>query len=126
MGPNPVLVALRSVDRPALPPPLAEPADASPRARRIAMPIDVALILASSTRITAHSRDISMSGLFVLTDANLTVGAQIRIEIMLPGEEAFTEDEYSAKARIARKAEDGYGIELIDPDPALLKALAAL
>ncbi len=125
-GANPVLAALRTVDRPVLPPRAPEPPDASPRARRIAIPIDVCLVLGSGTRIDAHSRDISTSGLFVLSDATLAVGDTLDIELMLPGEEAFTEEQYRSRARVARKADGGYGIELLAPDAALLAALGAL
>lgn len=62
----------------------------------------------------------------MLTEARLTVGDELAIELLLPGKEAFTEDEYRAKARIARRADDGYGLELVTPDAALVVALAAL
>ncbi|MBS1124166.1 MAG: PilZ domain [Deltaproteobacteria bacterium] len=125
-GPNPVLAALRTVDRPVLPPREPEPADASPRARRILIPIDVHLIRPDGTRVNGHSRDISTSGLFVITDAALAVGDALTIELLLPGEEAFTETVHRSRARVARHADGGYGIELIAPDAALIAALGAL
>lgn len=124
--PNPVLAALRTVDRPELPPRQPAPPDAAPRARRLSIPIDVRLVLADGKRITGHSRDISTSGLFVLTDATLTVGDELRVELLLPGEEAFTEEEHRSRGRVARQADGGYGIELLEPDAALLAALGAL
>ncbi len=122
----PVLTALRTPDRPVLPPRPATRPDALPRARRIAMPIDLTLVLPDGTRISGHSRDISTSGLFVLTTTTLTLSSELGVELLLPGAEAFTEDEYKARARVARRAEGGYGIELVDADAALIKALAAL
>ena len=50
----------------------------------------------------------------------------LAVELLLPGKEAFTEDEFRCRARVARKAEGGYGIELIGADAALIAALAAL
>ncbi len=123
--PAPVLAALRAPDRPEVPPIAPLPADATPRARRIAIPIDLALIV-DGKRIAAHSRDISTSGLFVLTTAPLVVGAEHAIELLLPGAEPFTEDEYQARARVARAGEGGFGVELVAPDATLLAALAAL
>ncbi len=121
-----MLEALRTPDRPDIPPRAPEPADAAPRARRISIPIDARLVLGDGTRIDGHSRDISTSGLFVLTDANLEIGSEATIELALPGAEAFTEDEFRARARVARRGDGGYGVELIDPDAQLLAALGEL
>ena len=121
-----MLEALRTPDRPMIPPRPPEPVDASPRARRIAIPIDLRLVLGSGERLDGHSRDISTTGLFVLTDATLDVGDELTLELMLPGEEAFTEDEYQSRARVARAAEGGYGLELLAPDAGLIRALATL
>jgi len=123
---EPVLAALRTPDRPALPPKPADPPDAKVRAQRIAIAIDVRLHPENRPRVDAHSRDLSTSGLFVVTDAVLTVGATLRIDLLLPGKEAFTEDEHVARATVARRGEGGYGLSLVDPDPALVTALAAL
>jgi hypothetical protein len=120
-----VLAALRTVDRPMIPRTPAPPEDAIPRARRIAIPIDVRLRHANTT-IETHSRDISTSGLFVLTTATLEVGVEVDAILLLPGAEPFMEDEHACRARVARRAADGYGLELIAPPAALLAALAAL
>jgi hypothetical protein len=121
-----VLAALRTPDRPVIPPRAPEPVDAFPRARRIAIPIDVRLLTATGGRIDLHSRDISASGLFVLTDARLAINDELTVELLLPGAEAFTEDEHRCRGRIARQADGGYGIELIAPDATLIAALGAL
>ncbi len=121
-----VLAALRTPDRPVLPPREQGPSDAVTRARRISIPIDVRLILADGTKVDSHSRDISISGLFVLTRAKLAVNDEISVVLLLPSTEPFMEDEYPCRARVARQAEDGYGLELIAPNAALLAALAAL
>lgn len=125
-SPTPVLQALRTPNRPDVPPPPPDPKDAAPRARRISIPIDIRVIVPNGKQVTGHSRDISTTGLFVLTEGALTVGEEYAIELMLPGAEPFTEQEYRGRARIARKAECGYGIVLLSPDANLLEALAAL
>jgi len=125
-SPGVVLAALRTPNRPVIPPRAADPPDAAPRARRIAMPIDICMIRADKTRIDGHSRDVSTSGLFVLTDAKLAVNDELTLELRLPGKEAFTEDEFRSRARVARRAEGGYGLELVSPEAALIAALSAL
>jgi hypothetical protein len=124
--PQLVLDALRTPDRPSIAPRPPEPPNAVPRSRRISIPIDVKLVLPDGTRVSGHSRDISTTGLFVLTDAELPDGAEVGVELLLPGKEAFTEDEHRARARIARRDDDGVGIELVDPDARLTAALDEL
>lgn len=62
----------------------------------------------------------------MLTDAELAIGEEVALELLLPGKEPFTEDEFPARARVARRAEGGYGLVLIAPAPELIAALAAL
>ncbi len=120
----PVLAALRTPNRPLIPPKI-EPAQVKERARRTSVPIDVRLLLDSGP-VLAHSRDLSTSGMFVLTGAPLVVGSTLDLVVMVPGTEAFTEDEHHARVRVVRRGEGGYGVELIAPDAELLGALAAL
>jgi hypothetical protein len=123
---QPVLAALRIPNRPSVPPKPADPPDAKARARRIAISIDVRLFPPSGAPVDGHSRDVSETGLFVLTTGKLAVGTTLPIELLLPGDEAFTETEYRARARVVRQGHGGYGIELVDPEPALVQALARL
>jgi len=113
-------------NRPVVPPRPADPPNARLRARRIAVPIDVRLLLPGGARTDGTSRDISTTGLFVLTTVTLAVDDEIMVELLLPGKEAFTEDEYRVTARVVRRDEDGVGLELVDPDPALVTALDGL
>ena len=62
----------------------------------------------------------------MLTRAKLAVHDEIDVVLLLPSTEPFMEDEYPCRARVARQADDGYGLELIAPASALLAALAAL
>jgi PilZ domain len=125
--PREILEALRTPDRPPMAPRPPDPPDASPRAQRTSVPIDIRLVMPDGTRVNGHSRDISTSGLFVLAaDVWFPIGTELHVELLLPSAEAFVENEFRARARIARRDDDGIGIELIDPDPALLEALAGL
>lgn len=109
-----------------MPPRPADPPNAKLRARRIAVPIDVRLLLADGSRGDATSRDLSTTGLFVLTQVELAVDDELTIELLLPGKEAFTEDAFRAAARVARRDDDGFGLELVAPDPGLVAALDSL
>ena len=84
------------------------------------------MLLVDGSRIDGTSRDISTTGLFVLGSAALAVDDALTIELLLPGKEAFTEDEFRAAARVVRRDDDGFGLELVDPDPALVAALDGL
>jgi hypothetical protein len=75
------------------------------------------------TEADGTSRDISTTGMFVVTEAPLAPESELEIVMLLPGREAFTEDEYRAKARIVRKTEEGVGLELLEPSPDLVAAL---
>ena len=125
-NPQPLLEALRTRDRPQIPTRPPVPEAAIPRSRRIAIPIDVRIVLANGTTIAGHSRDVSTSGLFVLAEAPVAVGDELTIELSIPGKEAFTEVEYRVRARVARRDGEGIGIELVAPEPALLATLALL
>lgn len=122
----PVLAALRMPNRPAVPPKPAEPVDAKQRARRIPIPIDVHFTLADGSRVDGHSRDISTSGLFVILDAELPLHAELTAELLVPGDEPFSETEHTARVRVVRRDKDGYGVELVAPDKDLVAALAKL
>lgn len=122
----PVLAALRTQDRPTIPRRAGPPADAPARARRIAMPIDVRMHARSGAVIEAHSRDISTTGLFVITDATLSIGDELDIEVRLPDAEPISERGFMARARVVRKDRGGYGIELVTPREELVGALAEL
>jgi hypothetical protein len=122
----PTLAALRTPDRPVIPPPRADPPNAKFRAHRIAVPIDIRLDLADGTFADGMSRDISATGLFVLTTAPLAIDSELAIVLLLPGEEAFTEHEYPCQARVVRQADDGFGLELLAPSVELVAALDAL
>ena len=123
---EPVLAALRVPNRPNVPPKPADPPNAKVRARRIAMSIDVRLYPDGGSRIDAHTRDISSSGVFVLTEAKLAIGSALAIELLLPGKEAFTEEEHRARARVVRRGDGGYGLEIIEPVADLVLAIEKL
>jgi len=125
--PQQMLAALRVPDRPATPP-LPEPAatDAAARQRRITVPIDVRLAMPDGTRIEGHSRNVSASGLFVHATILPEVSGEVAVTLLIPGKEAFTEDEHRARGRIVRRTDDGVEVELVDAPATLLAALKAL
>ena len=83
-------------------------------------------MLADGKRIEAHTRDVSTTGIYAITAASLAIGMNVTLVLLIPGKEAFTEEEHRCTGRVVRKAEEGYGIELVAPDGALVAALDAL
>lgn len=121
-----VLDALRTPDRPSIPARLPDPPDAKERARRIAIAIDVRFYGDGGISGEGISRDLSTSGLFVSTTVDLPIDTDLTLVLMVPGKEAFLEEEFRSRARVVRKEARGYGVQLIEPAPALIAALAAL
>ena len=64
----------------------------------------------------ASSKDISLRGLFIQTDASLPVGAPCEVEILLTGSSSRLS--IQVRGHVARQDAEGLGIEFesIDPD----------
>lgn len=103
------------------------PEGARARAARIVVPVDTILHLDDGSTIAAVVRDISTTGLFVPVELEIAIGAEVMLELRLPGiGDALATSKHRAWARVARKGQGGYGLELLDPEPALVEAIAAL
>lgn len=94
--------------------------DAKPRAARIAVPLDATIALADGPPLTVVCRDISATGLFVLTATSLPVGELVDLTVQTPTDEAWVERSHQARARVVRRESRGYGLELVAPPADLL------
>jgi len=59
--------------------------------RYLRAPIDVPVELSakgSSTRVPGRAKDISLGGMYVITDATLAFGAELVVHVTLPGQRA--------------------------------------
>jgi type IV pilus assembly protein PilZ len=59
--------------------------------RYLRAPIDVPVELSakgSSARVTGRAKDISLGGMYVITDATLAFGAELVVHVTLPGQRA--------------------------------------
>ncbi|MBK9034368.1 MAG: PilZ domain-containing protein [Myxococcales bacterium] len=110
---------------PALPPLPPRPG-ARPRAHRVAVPLDAVLERPGQPPLPVVCRDISVSGVFVLTDAALTIGDALVLVVHTPTDEAWTEHRHQTDARVVRREPHGYGLELVSPPAELLAELARL
>ena len=77
------------------------------------------------TEVAAVVRDISATGLFVRLAAELAIGAEVACELSLPGPDLST-SHHRAWARVVRKGDHGYGLELLDPSHELVEAILGL
>lgn len=110
---------------PALPPIPPRP-DARPRAPRLALPLDATIERTGQPALPVVCRDISTTGVFVLTDAALQLGATIEFTVETPAAEAWGERRYRTRARVVRRESRGYGLALDAPPPELIAELERL
>jgi hypothetical protein len=110
---------------PALPPIPPRP-DARPRAPRLALPLDATIERDGHAALPVVCRDISATGVFVLTDAPLTIGASLDFTVETPAAEAWGERRYRTRARVIRRESRGYGLALEAPPAELVAELARL
>jgi hypothetical protein len=124
--PDTALTALRSGGRkPGVPtsPPL--PAQAAPRAERVVVPADVEVH--SGTEVfAAVVRDLSTTGLYVITHREIAVDNIVTVVIELPRAGVLEVTRYEARAKVVRRAYTGYGMLLLEPAPDLVAAITAL
>ena len=102
------------------------PANARPRAPRIAVPLDVVVATPDGATHAVVGRDISATGLFVLSEQPLPVGELVELVLRTPTAEPWREARHAARARVVRRESRGYGLELVEPTAALLAAIDRL
>lgn len=108
---------------PAAPEP---PPDATTRAKRMVVPVDVVVELPTGGFFSAVLRDLSASGAFVTTKRALEVGTVVSLEIRLPSSRVLAEQNFRIDARIARRTELGCGLAFIAPPPELVAGITSL
>jgi hypothetical protein len=98
------------------------------RAPRHAKPIDVRLpAVGDRPAVNAVSRDVSTTGLSIVTGTGLEVGATIELELLLPSQGGLGVEPIKAAAKVVRKAGGlGYGLEFVEPSAALIASIKAL
>lgn len=73
---------------------------------------------AAEGRMQAVTRDVSSSGLFLVTGQELQLGSDVALVVHLPGDDVFSVVSYQLTGRVVRKeAGVGYGLVLVDPPP---------
>ena len=110
---------------PALPPPPSRP-DALPRAPRVALPLDAVIERAGYPGLPVVCRDVSTTGVFVLTSATLVVGDTFALVVHTPTDEPWREQRHETRARVVRREARGYGLVLVAPPETLVAELARM
>jgi PilZ domain len=86
------------------------------RPSRKSIPLDVQITGASfpfSGPSEVVTRDLSKTGMFLVTDQALAVGGQLDLLVHLPGMEPLSVVELALEARVVRRADHGYGVEFV-------------
>ena len=109
-----------------IPEPPPPPADATPRAARKVLPVDVVVELPTGAFFSTVVRDLSTSGAFVVTKREIAVGAVVALDLRLPSSATMTESSYRINAKVARRTDLGYGLAFVDASPELVAAIAAI
>jgi hypothetical protein len=109
-----------------IPAPPTPPPDATTRAKRMIVPVDVVVELPTGGFFSAMLRDLSASGAFVTTKRALEVGTVVSLEIRLPSSRVLAEQNFRIDARIARRTDLGCGLAFIAPPPELIAGITAL
>jgi hypothetical protein len=122
LPPEPSFVKLK----PGLPAKPRAPTQDPRIAPRVVLPADVDIVLGSE-RITAIVRDISATGIYLITERELDVETTVQLEVELPVAKGALEVAiHVLTARIVRRAFTGYGLELVSPPAAFAANLASL
>jgi hypothetical protein len=118
--------ALRSGNRkPGLPTSPPVPPQAARVAERVVVPADIEVRIGSET-FSAVIRDLSKTGVYIVTDRELAIDALVKIAIELPAPGVLEITRFEATARVVRRAYTGYGMVMVAPPTALVAAIAAL
>lgn len=102
------------------------PADATPRAPRTIVPVDVVVEMPNGAFFSAVLRDLSTSGAFVTTKRAIEVGTIVTLEIRLPRPGGLDELQVRTDARIARRTDLGCGLAFVSPPDELVTGISKL
>jgi hypothetical protein len=116
---------LQSAGSPRPLPKLPPPPTARPRAARTLIAVDIRIQHDRRT-IDVHTRDLSTSGFFGVTNEALEIGVLVDCELRMPAPTGLSEQSFNARAKIVRRELSGYGFELVDPPAPLVAAIAAV
>ncbi|HEY4059524.1 MAG TPA: PilZ domain-containing protein [Kofleriaceae bacterium] len=95
------------------------------RAKRVVVPIDCVVELPDASFFSTVLRDVSTSGAFIVTKRKLEIEAIVTLEMRVPGATPASTASFTAKARVARRTEVGYGLQYVDPSKDLVAAIEA-
>jgi hypothetical protein len=124
--PPDAITALRSGNRkPGLPTSPPVPASAPRIAERVVVPADVEIRIGTET-FSAIIRDLSKTGVYIVTERELAIDSLVKIAIDLPAPGVLDVTRFEATARVVRRAYTGYGMVLVAPPATLVAAISAL
>ncbi|CAN5856941.1 hypothetical protein BH11MYX2_BH11MYX2_02860 [soil metagenome] len=93
------------------------------RAKRVVVPIDCVVELPDASFFSTVLRDVSTSGAFIVTKRKLEMEAVVTLEMRIPGPNLTATASFTARARVARRTDVGYGLQYVEPTKALVAAI---
>jgi len=106
----------------------AAPVASGRGAPRKILPIDVSVELPGRELLLTIARDVSTSGLFLITPRSrrIPLGTIVTLDLPLPDPSGLAQTRYRITAKVARMTELGVGLAFVDPPAAVVAAIAAL
>ncbi|MEZ4398490.1 MAG: PilZ domain-containing protein [Kofleriaceae bacterium] len=101
-------------------------AGATKRAPRLTIPLDAVVERPGQPPVRVVCRDISASGVFILTGISLALGATIELAVETPAAEAWSASRHRVRATVVRKEPRGYGLVFVSPSAGLVAEIARL
>ncbi|HEY4179571.1 MAG TPA: PilZ domain-containing protein [Kofleriaceae bacterium] len=95
------------------------------RAKRVVVPIDCVVELPDASFFSTVLRDVSTSGAHIVTKRKLEMEVVVTLEMRIPGPNPASAASFTARARVARRTDVGYGLQYVDPPKELVAAIDA-
>jgi hypothetical protein len=122
--PSAAMKVLQQAGTPRPLPKLPAPPNPKPRAERHPVAVDV-VFKHEGKPIHAHTRDLSATGFFAVTSAQIEMGTTLECELRVPTPGELASKSFTVRAKAMRRDSTGVGFSLVEPPRTLLAAIAA-
>ncbi len=128
--PSGALLALQKYrHKPLVPTPDRQPLPVRERARRMLLPADVRVSseeTGDDLALSAITRDLSTTGLFLVTETLVPVGTTLHISLQLPGDDEWSLCDLELTGRVVRQVDHGLGVDFVSPPAEAVRRIEQL